>query len=60
MPEYRVYTFAKNGHINKPAVVMDCKDDTEAVTYAQGLLNGQAIEVWSAERIVMHLDPMHD
>jgi hypothetical protein len=60
MLEYRVYAFEKNGHIKKPPVVIDCKDDAEAVKNAQRLLNGQAIEVWSNERIVVHIDPMHD
>jgi hypothetical protein len=54
MPEYRAYTVGLDGHFIgfEPLV---CHDDSEAVSKAKQLLDGLDIEVWCAERLVIHL-----
>jgi hypothetical protein len=60
MPEFRIFTFEKDGRIVTPPAVVTCESEVEAVAKAQALLDGRVIEVWSDERIIVHLDPMHD
>jgi hypothetical protein len=54
VPEYRAYTVGLDGHFIgfEPLV---CSDDGEAVSKAKQLLDGHDIEVWCAERLVIHL-----
>jgi hypothetical protein len=54
MPDYRAYTIGIDGHFigSEPLV---CRDDGEAVSKANQLLDGHDIEVWCAERLVIHL-----
>lgn len=60
MVEYQIYQVEKGGLIMHEPTFVKCASDTAAVTEAQTLLNGKAIEVWQESRLVVHLDPMHD
>jgi len=53
--EYRAYTVGTDGHITSSRAFR-CADDGEAVTWAEQLQDGRAIEVWSGERFVIRLD----
>lgn len=57
MPEYRIYTVKKDGHLQGPPKVVECPNDLAAVNEAKQLLDGLIIEVWEGPRIVMRLDP---
>jgi hypothetical protein len=54
MADYRAYTVGLDGHFIgfEPLV---CRDDDEAVSKAKQLLDGHDIEVWCADRLVIHL-----
>jgi hypothetical protein len=56
VPEYRAYTVGGDGHFIgfEPLV---CRDNGEAVSKAKQLLDGHDIDVWCAERLVIHLKP---
>ena len=58
MPEYKVYSL-NAGRIAGPPKVLQCQDDNEAIDQAKQLLNGEALEVWTADRRVAVLDPKH-
>ena len=53
MPEYRIYTVGKDGHISGPPVLVDCPDDQTAVLEARRIHNGHAIEVWKGDNVVV-------
>jgi len=57
MPEYRIYTVKKDGHLIGPPKVVECPNDEAAVTEAKQLLDGLVIEVWQGPRVVMRLEP---
>ena len=57
MPTYRIYVLEKDDHIQRPATVIDCPDDSAAIENAKALPDGQAIEVWDHARLVARLDP---
>jgi hypothetical protein len=56
MADYRVYTVGLDRHFIgfEPLI---CRDDGEAVAKAKQLLDGHDIEVWCADRLVIHLKP---
>jgi hypothetical protein len=55
MPEYRAYVVGVDGHFIgfEPLI---CRDDAEAITKAQRLVNDQEIELWCCERLVVRFD----
>lgn len=57
MPEYKIYSVRKDGHIARPPDVVECVNDEAAVQVAKKLLDGQLIEVWEGPRVVMRLEP---
>jgi hypothetical protein len=52
--EYRAFTMGTDGHFVgfEPIV---CDTDEQAVERAKRLLDGHDIEVWRADRLVIHL-----
>jgi hypothetical protein len=54
VPEYRAYIVGVDGHFIgfEPLI---CRNDGEAVAKAKRLLDGQDIEIWSGERLVIRL-----
>jgi hypothetical protein len=56
MPEYRAYAIGSDGHIFK-AEPMICENDEEAIAHVRALAAEHTIEVWSADRFVIRLDP---
>ncbi len=38
-------------------MIVECKDDQEALETAQQLLDGKAIEVWLLTRMIARLEP---
>ena len=57
MAEYRLYTLNSFDAISRPPEVIECADDSEAIQKATQLLDGHAIEVWQAARVVVRLEP---
>jgi hypothetical protein len=54
MPDYRAYTVGMDGHrIGFEPLVR--RDDGEAVHKAKQFLDGHDIEIWCADRLVIHL-----
>ena len=54
MSEYRAYIVGRDGHFAS-CRAFRCADDTEAVTYARQLVDGQDVELWSGERFIVRL-----
>ena len=54
--EYRAFTVGTDGHFVgfEPIV---CDTDDQAIERAKRLLDGRAIEVWCAERLIAKLKP---
>jgi len=54
MPEYRAFIVGDDDHFVgfEPMV---CRDDAEAITKAQRLVDGQDVEIWSGDRFVLRL-----
>jgi hypothetical protein len=55
MQEYRAYTVGDDDHfISYRAFV--CTNDEDAIIWAEQLLDGRPIELWSGNRLVRRLD----
>jgi hypothetical protein len=52
--QYRAYIVGDDGHF-VGFEGFACRDDAEAVTKAQRLVDGHDIELWSSERFVIRL-----
>jgi hypothetical protein len=54
MPEYRAFVVGTDEHFIgfEPLI---CRDDAEAITRAQRLVDGHDVELWSGERLVIRL-----
>jgi hypothetical protein len=46
MPLYRLYTLGDDGHISRPATILDCEQDQEAVEAAKRQVDGHAVELF--------------
>ena len=57
MPEYRIYTVKKDGHLRGPPKVVECPNDLAVIKEAKQFLDGLLIEVWQGARVVIRLDP---
>ena len=57
MAEYRLYTLTAFNSISRPAEIIECDGDSEAIEKATQLLDGHLIEVWEGTRVVVRLDP---
>jgi hypothetical protein len=57
MPEYRIYTLAKDNRIVAPPDMVECDSDADAILEARILLDGMDVEVWQGARIVTRLRP---
>jgi hypothetical protein len=55
MPEYRCYPLDA-GRLARPAQVLVCENDLEAIENAKRLMNGHA-EVWDGARFVATIRP---
>jgi hypothetical protein len=55
VPDYRIYTIDKQGHISGPPTVVDCTDDDEVLKRAQLTINGADVEIWQDARLVVRL-----
>jgi len=52
--EYRAYFVGRDGHFAS-CRAFRCGDDSEAVTFARQLVDGQDVELWSGERFIVRL-----
>jgi hypothetical protein len=59
VPQYRIYTLGKVGHIAGPPTVIDAADDQAAHQEAKRVLDGHGIEVWYGARRIAKFDPSH-
>jgi len=58
MPDYRCYVIEPDDRIRRPAAIVQCDTDAEALIEARRLLGNDAcIEVWAAGRRVAMLYP---
>jgi hypothetical protein len=53
MAAYRVYFVDREGHISRPPKVIECANDQEAAEKARQFVDGQDIEVWDHDRIIV-------
>jgi hypothetical protein len=54
MAEYRAYVM-EDGHIRSSRAFV-CDDDADAIVWANQLVDGHDIELWSGERFVTRLN----
>ena len=54
MAEYRTYDIGKDGHITRSRAFV-CNDDADAAVWANQLVDGNDIELWSGERFVLRI-----
>jgi hypothetical protein len=54
--EYRAFTIGSEGHFVGFEPII-CNTDDQAIVRAKSLLDGCAIEVWCAERLIVKLKP---
>jgi hypothetical protein len=55
MPYYRIFRVDQQGHVSRPATVVDCPDDDSARESAKAMLDGADLEVWQEKRLVARL-----
>jgi hypothetical protein len=60
MPEYKIYTLGKIGHVPDHPMVIECADDYTALVEAWCLLDRHSLEVWEGSRRVALVDPDHE
>jgi hypothetical protein len=53
MPTYRIYKLNPHGLISRPAQIVECDEDQEAIQHAQRAVNGQDVELWEGNRLVL-------
>jgi hypothetical protein len=53
MASYRLYFVDREGHISRPPEVIDCADDEEAAEKAKQFVDGQDVEVWDHDRLIV-------
>ena len=51
MAEYRAFVMEEDGHIRSSRAFV-CSDDADAMVWANQLVDGHDIELWSGERFV--------
>ena len=56
MEEYRVYIIGSDGHI-AGRVDIRCHDESEARKRAKGAVDGHAVELWHADRLIERFEP---
>jgi hypothetical protein len=57
MADYRVYQLDESGHIRNPPKTLACESDEAAIQRAKRLIDGQDIELWQLDRLVIRLSP---
>lgn len=57
MPEYRLYFIDVTRGITKPATVIDCPTDEDAVAVAEGHRAEHILEIWDGKRLVARIEP---
>jgi hypothetical protein len=55
MPKYRAYEMEEDGHIRSSRAFV-CDDDGDATVWANQLVDGHEIELWSGERFVTRIN----
>jgi hypothetical protein len=53
--EYRVYLLGHDGHIRSSRAFV-CGDDADAIVWAEQMVDGHDIELWSGERFVRRVN----
>jgi len=56
MKQYRVYSLDKAGHIAQ-AQNVECRDDLDALEWAQAAAGRDGLEVWDGARLVARVKP---
>jgi hypothetical protein len=52
VPAYRIYFIGRN-RISRPAKVIECTGDQEAIQKAKQFVDGHDVELWDGRRLVM-------
>jgi hypothetical protein len=52
MSEYRLFFVTKDGHIERPSVVLTCNEDQEAILQAEQFKDNLDIEIWCGAAII--------
>ncbi len=53
MPTYHIYIISPHGRITGPAHVIECDEDQEAIQHAQLAVNGQDVELWKGNHLIV-------
>lgn len=57
MPKYRFYVVKSDGDVVGLPIIVECKDDDEALHRAQEYTAQNTIEIWESERWVGQIGP---
>ncbi len=52
MPQYRFYLIDSDGGVSKPPIIVECKDDDEALIRSREYAAQNDIEIWQSDRWV--------
>jgi hypothetical protein len=55
LADYRAYTVGHDGHFIASRVFV-CDDDSDAIEWANHLVDGHDIELWNEDRFVIRLE----
>lgn len=58
MATYRIYLLDQNGHISRPARLLEASDDQQACELATPFTDGLDVEVWHEARVVAKYTPL--
>ena len=53
MPSYRVHFIDRTNRISRPAEIVECTGDFEAIQKAKQFVDGHDVELWDRGRLVM-------
>jgi hypothetical protein len=56
MEEYRAYVMGPDGRIDR-RIDFKCPSDAEARQFAEGAVDGHAVELWQGDRFIERFDP---
>jgi hypothetical protein len=57
MYDYRLYRVDKSGHILGPPDAFSCENDGAAIERSKRLFDGDDVELWQSDRMVIRLSP---
>jgi hypothetical protein len=53
MTAYHIFFIDPQNHVSRPAEVIECADDNEAIKETRKFIDGQDIELWHEARFIV-------